>query len=212
MNKMETVAQIRELTAQKANLTDWEQSFIDSITKQMSTRALSDKQVETVERIHKKNAHSEEWVAEFRKKYLEDLKVLAKYYAKAKGGTFYKGIQKLNENPDFIPTEETVLKALQNQYAKRVLRAHKSSWRFKPADIACIRRTINPNSIRGKDGFRVYGYFKEKIVEQVVMITERHDKEPDQWHVYSCAFLSDPTKELLIQERFLKSVEKKTKR
>ena len=209
----EASLQISKLSGLKDSLTPWECGFVESLGRRVVQKNnLSEKQYETLKKVFNKYNVPDDWKAEYKEKYYEDVKILAEYYSHVEGGSFFKEIHAAKDNPDFIPNKDLVIKATTNQYAKRVLRSERGGWRYDEGEIALIRRTVNPNTIRDTTGHRVYGYFKQKIVEKPVMIIKRNDERPNQWHVYTCVFLMDPMKEVLIQERWLKDTNRKMKK
>jgi hypothetical protein len=210
---IENAVKITELCEKVEFLTDWERQFVKSIESQLNNgRKLSKNQVSVIERVHGLYDTSVEWAKEYKEKYEEDVKILAEYYCNANGGVYFKAIQNVLKFPDFIPNKSIVEKTINNQYAKRVLRSAKTAWRFNEGDTALIRCTINPNTLRSGNGDRVYGYFKDDIIEKPVFIISRNDVSPEQWHVYKCVLLTEPTKELWIQERWLKGMNRKVKK
>ena len=106
---------------------------------------LSEKQLASFVKIESRFSPMEkiklgEWEKEYRENYLEESKILAKYYIT----TPYRRDWHNNvlNSPDFIPHQNLYLKTRNNKYAKRVLEETRRKARFEDQSMIQVRSNV----------------------------------------------------------------------
>lgn len=110
----------------------WEQGFFESVKSQFDKKhTLSVKQIETIQKIAGKFTpeairEREAWYDSFGEAQKETMLVCARYYAGT--GYFRDLVEKVLDEPEFIPTPKQYKSMTENKYAMQVM----ENWRAKP--------------------------------------------------------------------------------
>ena len=134
----------------KENLNSSTQNFVTSLRDFCKTNGgLTDNQLAAFVKVESRYSKHEQaklvmWEKEYKKSYLADAKLLAKYYVKA--GYFSNIAHPINDDPEFIPTRQSFMRMLNNSYAQKVLAEASRPAKFGTNEMVQIRQTF------GKDG------------------------------------------------------------
>ena len=122
----------------------WEQGFFESVKSQFDKKhTLSVKQIETVQKIAAKFTpeairERESWYESFGEAQRETLLVCARYYSNK--NYFRDVVEKVLDDPEFIPTPKQFKAMTENKFTQKVL----DNWRAEPlfpiGSLASLRR------------------------------------------------------------------------
>ena len=122
----------------------WASGFVMSLSQQVQGgRDLSDKQIAMLEKIEREN--SDEAIAArqtWHLDYDDDKRLramVAAYYYRANGGYFRDLVNKILENPDFVPTQRQYRSITENKYAQKVLDAHFAAPKYAVGSFVAMR-------------------------------------------------------------------------
>jgi len=130
----------------KENLNSSTQTFITSLRDFCKTNGgLTDNQLTAFVKVESRYSKHEQaklvmWEKEYKKSYLADAKLLAKYYVKA--GYFSNIANPINDEPEYIPTRQSFMRMLNNSYAQKVLAETRRPAKFGTNEMVQIRQTF----------------------------------------------------------------------
>ena len=139
----------------RADERSWARGFCESLaTQNLSGRILSDKQLQTLEKIEAE--HSPEalatrvtWATDYATKHRETAIKVAKYYA---AGVYFRDlVEKILNNGEFVPTMKQYNAMTGNKYAKKVLAGYEAAPKYTAGSYVTLRSTT-PSSERWPNG------------------------------------------------------------
>ena len=139
----------------------WEQGFFESVKSQFDKKhTLSVKQIETVQKIAAKFTpeairERESWYESFGEAQKKIMLVCAEYYAAT--GYYRDLVEKVLDDPEFVPTPKQFKSMTENKYAKKVLENWRAEPLFPVGSLAALRKnaaesyTWKMNKRKGED-------------------------------------------------------------
>lgn len=214
-SKPETIPASDELSSRinrvavelKPHLTDWEKGFIESVSEAYEKwNGLTIGQNRVFEKIEKKyNRDTLEaaaaWNSAFDAEKREILKLVTDYYRPT--GYFSGLISKIDTDPDFIPSESTWKKFVENKYATKVLAAAEKESNFATGGFALLRDTFRPRGPGVWGDARVIGHAIADRRGRTVLVLKPSDRLSTD-KVWWAAYIDNPTAMWEIEERWLK--------
>jgi hypothetical protein len=144
MNTEEIKSLLDSLADYIPQASQWEQGFFESVKAQFDRKhTLSDKQVETVQKIAGKFSPAaiqerKAWYESFTDSQRETMRVCADYY---KGTGYYKDlVHSILSNSEFVPSPKQYKMLCENKYAAKVLDAYRSEPKFPVGSLATLRK------------------------------------------------------------------------
>ena len=144
MNTEEIKSLLDSLADYIPQASQWEQGFFESVKAQFDRKhTLSDKQVETVQKIASKFSPAaiqerKAWYESFTDAQRETMRVCADYY---KGTGYYKDlVHSILSNSEFVPSPKQYKMLCENKYAAKVLDAYRSEPKFPVGSLATLRK------------------------------------------------------------------------
>jgi len=144
MNTEEIKSLLDSLADYIPQASQWEQGFFESVKAQFDRKhTLSDKQVETVQKIAGKFSPAaiqerKAWYESFTDLQRETMRVCADYY---KGTGYYKDlVHSILSNSEFVPSPKQYKMLCENKYAAKVLDAYRSEPKFPVGSLATLRK------------------------------------------------------------------------
>jgi len=144
MNTEEIKSLLDSLADYIPQASQWEQGFFESVKAQFDRKhTLSDKQVETVQKIASKFSPAaiqerKAWYESFTDAQRETMRVCADYY---KGTGYYKDlVHSILSNASFVPSPKQYKMLCENKYAAKVLDAYRSEPKFPVGSLATLRK------------------------------------------------------------------------
>ena len=144
MNTEEIKSLLDSLADYIPQASQWEQGFFESVKAQFDRKhTLSDKQVETVQKIAGKFSPAaiqerKAWYESFTDAQRETMRVCADYY---KGTGYYKVlVHSILSNSEFVPSPKQYKMLCENKYAAKVLDAYRAEPKFPVGSLATLRK------------------------------------------------------------------------
>jgi len=144
MNTEEIKSLLDSLADYIPQASQWEQGFFESVKAQFDRKhTLSDKQVETVQKIAGKFSPAaiqerKAWYESFTDLQRETMRVCADYY---KGTGYYKDlVHSILSNSEFVPSPKQYKMLCENKYAAKVLDAYRAEPKFPVGSLATLRK------------------------------------------------------------------------
>jgi hypothetical protein len=144
MNTEEIKSLLDSLADYIPQASQWEQGFFESVKAQFDRKhTLSDKQVETVQKIAEKFSPAaiqerKAWYESFTDLQRETMRVCAGYY---KGTGYYKDlVHSILSNSEFVPSPKQYRMLCENKYAEKVLDAYRAEPKFPVGSLATLRK------------------------------------------------------------------------
>ena len=138
----ETLAKIEHLMVQP-DLNNWEKNFLTSIKDYfVKYNKLSDGQSNHLEKIAQRYTadavkQRDEWYASWNEQKKDNFKKIIDYYLNS---VYYTTItRKVQDNPEYIPTEKEYDTIVNNKYAQRYLNNLNSQPKYQVGDLVQIR-------------------------------------------------------------------------
>ena len=214
-SRPETIPASPELTARidrvsddlKVHLTDWEQGFVESIAEAYKKwSGLTVGQYGTFEKIENKYnpetiAAKIDWKEAFDETKRNTLKFVANYYRPT--GYFSKLVARIDSDPEFVPSQSTWKKFVENKYAKKVLAAEVTESKLAPGGFALLRDTFAPNGPGFWGSPTVTGRLRSDRQGRTVLVLKRSERKSTD-KVWWVAYIDSPTTMWEIEERWLK--------
>ena len=189
-----------DLDRAKEQLTAWETNFATSVKDQYTRRGnLSQKQVDILRRIAKKytpeaKAQRSAWAKTWSAEKAIDIRVVAAYY---KVTDYYQNVvDRILENPEFVPSEKLYNAMCTNKFALRVLAAYHADAKYNVGQMVVVK---NANRQVGRD--------HRALVSKPVLILEVLDtivSAAKGAKRYLVASVQNPRDKAEIEERDLK--------
>lgn len=148
MNNEEIKSLLTSVADFISQASQWEQGFFESVKSQFDKKhTLSVKQIETIQKIAGKFTpeairEREAWYDSFGEAQKETMLVCARYYAGT--GYFRDLVEKVLDEPEFIPTPKQYKSMTENKYAMQVM----ENWRAKPQFPVGSLATLRKNAAK----------------------------------------------------------------
>jgi|3_EtaG_2_1085321.scaffolds.fasta_scaffold64711_1 hypothetical protein len=193
------------LDAVTNQLTPWETNFVSSVKEQHQRRGrLSQKQVDILCRVAKSKTPEakqarEAWTNAWTAEKADNLRVAAAYY---KTTDYYQNVvDRILDNPEYVPSEKLYTAMCTNKYVKRVLDAYATDPKFNIGQMAVVK---SPN--------RQVAHDHRALISKPVLILSVLDKilSPAKGSkMYLVASVANPLKQVELEERDLKSFKRR---
>jgi hypothetical protein len=132
-----------EFIASQPTLNNWEKNFLISIKDQyIKKNSLSDAQMNHLNNIGQRFTpdaikQRDDWYASWNDEKKDNFKKIVDYYLNS---VYYTSItRKVQENPDYVPTEKEYDTLVNNKYAQRYLNNLNSTPKYQVGDLVQIR-------------------------------------------------------------------------
>ena len=128
------------------NLNHKTRDFLESLKAYYDkNKTLSERQVLAFKRIETSFSPAqkdifEKWTLEYKEEYIQDAKIVAKYYVRT--GYYTKIANSILDDDSYIPNRKDFLKLINNPYAQKVLIATRSAPLFADNDLIQLRSTV----------------------------------------------------------------------
>ena len=140
---------VSALNGEHAHLfSPWERGFIDSVERQLSSRAqhiLSDKQVEVIQRaeakLEKALTGDPAWEKEWNEHREWEWKTAVEYYRNQPERYFYQIVNWQEENPNKQPSRDYFKKVVENKYAQKIIKGLGDKPKYAAGEAVLIRTT-----------------------------------------------------------------------
>jgi len=149
-------ARLQGLDSRIADRSSWDAGFVESLIRQEARGPLSDRQVETLEKIEAR--HTDELLLE-RQAWLRGgygaterlrMRLACEYYGR--GGYYSTITSRFFAEDDYVPSKEQYDKVVNNKYAQKVIVAWESAAKYAAGTMVQIRSTAPSTRLRQADG------------------------------------------------------------
>lgn len=193
----ETLSKIKVLL-DIPELTNWERTFLKSISEVLAYKPLSVAQAQSFARIEQKYSHeaaeaSRLWNAAYDAEKKRKFDLAVQMYSKT--NYFTDVVKKAKEDPNYIPSELTYKKVVDNRYAKGYIANADAPPKFQKGDLVVLKEfglSKLSTVIESLDEFgwqknsRVYNLFVigEGVILRAVEDQIRNVKEKNAAHIW----------------------------
>jgi hypothetical protein len=193
------IAERLEKILESEELSMRDEPFLRSLLENFKKyKGLTPRQFGAMEKIEKRynpanKASRKNWRESFGEDKHQAVKIIAEYYAR----TTYWGsfVERVKEDPDYIPSKEDYEKIVNNRYAQRALEAVLSPAKFEVGAMVTLRQNVPWTHA----GARYRG--KDVLLLEVVT-------KGLEYKTYKACLMNNPTVNFEVQERHLKKPRK----
>lgn len=194
------------------NLPSKPKEIIESFSVQYQRKKyLTSAQKDLLDKLHTEYSPDEirkreEWVKNYTQEMREDFSICVEYYRSI--SFFSRSRQRLDNDPEYIPSEKEYKDITQNKYTKKLLRNKKEKPQFEIGNLCLVRSTgLNWSSVSP-----VSRNTHMIVANTTVMIIENDlFRSGDNNRICRVMVFNDPQKIYLIRESCLKQIKKAKK-